>query len=109
MEWRGRGWCITPSLGHMHTGEQLPRTAGTHEVGEAVVGAGELVEGREAHEDHCQGVKAFGFVDGGVADGVARGLVNGFEIGPQGMIEQTLQTGERGIADLAAVVQDEDF
>ena len=44
----------------MHTGQQLPRTAGTHEVGEAVVGAGELIEGREADEDHGQGIKAFG-------------------------------------------------
>jgi hypothetical protein len=55
----------------MHTREQLPRTAGTHEVGEAVVGAGELVEGREADENHGQGIKAFRLVDGGVADGVA--------------------------------------
>lgn len=91
----------------MHTGEQLPCTAGTHEVGETVVGAGELVEGREANEDHCQSIKPFGFVNGGVADGVARGLVESFEIRPQGMIEQALQTGERRVADLAAVMKDE--
>ena len=91
----------------MHTCQQLPRTAGTHEVGEAVVGASELVEGRKADEDHCQGIKTFGFVDGGVADGVARGLVESFEIGPQRMIEQLLKTGERRVADLAAVVEDE--
>jgi len=91
----------------MHARQQLPRTAGTHEVGEAVVGAGELVEGREANENHRQGVEAFRFVDGGVADGVARGLVEGFQIGPQRMIEQMLKAGERGVADLTAVVEDE--
>ncbi len=48
-------------------------------------------------------------MDGGVADGVARGLVESFEIGPQGMIEQVLKTSERGVADLAAVVEDEDL
>ena len=61
----------------MHARQQLPRTAGTHEVGEAVVGAGELVKGREPDEDHCQGINAFGFADEGMADG--RGcLVNSF-------------------------------
>ena len=61
----------------MHTRQQLPGTAGSHEVGEAVVGAGELVEGREANENHDQGINAFGFADEGMADG--RGcLVNSF-------------------------------
>ncbi len=40
----------------MDARQQLPRTAGTHEVGEAVVGAGYLVEGREADEDHSEGI-----------------------------------------------------
>ena len=70
----------------MHTRQQLPGTAGTHEVGEAVVGAGELIEGRKADEDHGKGIEAFGLVDGGVADGIAGRLVEGFEIGPQGVV-----------------------
>lgn len=91
----------------MDTSQQLPGSAGTHEVGEAVVGPSELIEGREADEDHRQGIKTFGLVDGGVANGVAGLLVEGFEIGPQGMIEQVLKTGERRVPDLAAVVKDE--
>ena len=88
----------------MHARQQLPCTTGTHEVGEAVVGAGELIAGREAYEDHGQGIDAFGLVDGGVADGVARRLVEGFEIGPQGMTEQVIKTSEWRVADLAAVM-----
>ena len=91
----------------MHARQQLPGTAGSHEVGEAVVGAGELVEGRESNEDHRQSVETFRLVDGGVADGIAEWLVEGFEIGPQRMIEQVLKTSERRVADLAAVVEDE--
>jgi hypothetical protein len=48
-------------------------------------------------------------VDRDVADGVAGRLVEGFRVGPQGMIEQTLKTGERRIADLTAIMEDQNF
>ena len=71
------------------------------------MGAGELIIGRQADENHCQGIETFGFVDGGVADGVASGLVECFKIGPQRVVEQLIEAGERCAADLTAVVEDE--
>ena len=51
----------------MHAGEQLAGAAGSHEVGEAVVGIGELLKGAGHDEDDGERIEAFGFVDGAMA------------------------------------------
>ena len=89
----------------LHHRQQLSSPAGGHEPGVVVIVGGEILVGWHADDDDGFGVEAFGFVDGGVADGA--GGVFLFGAFPEVATHKHTAIPDRAFCDVGLGVEDD--